>query len=148
DQVVLERFKESIFECLEETFERVRGVYLDKGTSLFETLDAISAEDASRSIAQNCATIAAQVEHVRFYLDVLCDIMRTKEIIKVNWREIWESVRQVTPQEWEALKHRLKESHQKVLATLKALASWEGEYDIAGAHSVLVHTAYHLGGIR
>ena len=43
--------------ALTETFESVNGVYLDKGTSLFETLAEISAEDASIPVGGNCATI-------------------------------------------------------------------------------------------
>src|SRR5438067_1184387 len=147
-QITLEQFTKELFECLDETFEQVRGIYLDKGTSLFETLDGISAEDASRSIAKNCATIAAQVEHVRFYLDVLNNMMQKEEVTNSDWREIWERVREVTPEEWEAQKRRLRESYQHVLTTIKNYERWEGEYGIAGALAVLTHTAYHLGGIR
>lgn len=148
NQIALELFTKELFECLEETFEQVRGVYLDKGTSLFETLENISVEEASRQIAEKCATIAAQVEHVRFYLDVLNDTMRKEEVVKVDWREIWQNVREVTPEEWEGQKRRLKESHQRILATIKNYDGWEGEYGISGSLAVLVHTAYHLGGIR
>lgn len=144
----IELFKKELFECLDETFEQVRGIYLDRGTSLFETLDSLSAEDASRTIADNCATVAAQVEHVRFYLDVLNDVMQKEEVTKVDWREIWGRVREVTPEEWEGEKRRLKESYQRVVATLKNYEKWEGEYGISGSLSVLAHTAYHLGGIR
>ncbi len=147
-QTAIELFKKELFQCLEETVEQVHGIYLDKGTSLFETLDRISAEDASRSIAEGGATIAAQVEHVRFYLDVLNDVMQKEEVIKVDWREIWERVHEVSPEEWEAQKQRLRESYQRVLATMKNYKKWEGEYGISGALAVLVHTAYHLGGIR
>ncbi|HYE65634.1 MAG TPA: DinB family protein [Pyrinomonadaceae bacterium] len=148
DQAIIELFKKELFQCLDETFEQVRGIYLDRGTSLFETLEGISAEDASRPIAENCATVAAQVEHVRFYLDVLNDVMQKEEVTKVDWREIWQNVREVTPEEWEGQKRRLRESYQRVLATLKSDERWQGEYGISGALAVLTHTAYHLGGIR
>ncbi len=144
----IELFKKELFECLDETFEQVHGIYLDKGTSLFETLDSLSAEDASRPIADGCATVAAQVEHVRFYLDVLNDMMQKGEVTKVDWREIWEKVREVTSEEWEAEKRRLRESYQRVRATMKSYEKWEGEYGISVSLAVLAHTAYHLGGIR
>jgi hypothetical protein len=146
NQTTTELFKEQLLQCLDETFQNTHGIYLDKGTSLFETLDGVSAADASRSIEEGRATIAAQVEHVRFYLDVLNDVMQTEEVAKVNWREIWESVREVTPEEWEAQKQRVRESHQRVLATINEKC--EGEYGISGALAILAHTAYHLGGIR
>lgn len=147
-QSIVEQFTKELFDSLEETFEQVHGIYLDKGTSLFETLESISAEDASRGVAERCPTIAAQVEHVRFYLDVLNDVLLRQEIVKVDWREIWQTVREVTPEEWEGQKCRLRESYQQVLATLKSIDGWTGEYDISGALSILAHTAYHLGGIR
>ncbi len=76
-QIPVKRFKKALFRCLDETFSNVQGIYLDKGTTLFETLEGVSAEEASRAISANSATIAAQVEHIRFYLDVFDDYMRT-----------------------------------------------------------------------
>lgn len=147
-QIPVERFKKALLECLEETFSNVRGIYLDKGTTLYETLDGVSAAEASQAISANSATIAAQVEHVRFYLDVLDDYMRTRVDKQNNWREIWETVREVTPEQWEDIKERLRQSHSRALATINSFEKWDGKYDIAGALSILVHTAYHLGGIR
>ncbi len=134
--------------CLEETFSNVRGIYLDKGTTLYETLESMSAEEASQAISTNSATIAAQVEHLRFYLDVIDDYLRTGVEKSNNWREIWDTVGSVTPEEWEDVKRRLKESHARVLSTLESFERWDGKYDITGGLSILAHTAYHLGGIR
>jgi hypothetical protein len=147
-QIPLKRFKKALLSCLDETFSNVRGIYLDKGTTLYETLDGVTAEEASQAISPKSATIAAQVEHIRFYLDVLDDYMRTGVDKSNNWREIWETVSTVTPEEWEATKRRLRESHDRVMATINSFDKWDGKYDIAGAMSILVHTAYHLGGIR
>ena len=147
-QIPVEHFKKSLFACLEETFSSVRGIYLDKGTTLYETLETVSAAEASRAISTNSATIAAQVEHVRFYLDVLDDYLRTGVEKTSNWREIWETVSSVTPDEWEDVKRRLKESHARVLSTLESFAGWDGTHGLTAALGVLVHTAYHLGGIR
>src|SRR5258705_10467870 len=142
------RLRESILECLDETFLEDHGIYLDKRCSLFPTLEGLSAQEASRSVAPDSATLAAQVEHVRFYLDVLNDVIRTKEIVKVDWKEIWRTVSKVTPAEWEEQKRRLLESYERVTTTLESLDGWDGEDKIAGALSVLSHTAYLLGGIR
>ena len=147
-QIPVKRFKKALLACLDETFSNVRGIYLDKGTTLYETLDGVSAEEASIAISPKSATIAAQVEHIRFYLDVLDDYMRTGVDKTNNWREIWETVSAVTPDEWEDIKRRLRESHERALTTINAFETWDGKYDIAGALSILVHTAYHLGGIR
>jgi hypothetical protein len=147
-QIPVKRFKKALLACLDETFSTVHGIYLDKGTMLYETLAGVSAAEASQAISANSATIAAQVEHVRFYLDVLDDYMRTGVDKTNNWREIWQSVRAVTPEEWEDTKHRLRQSHERAMSTINSFENWDGKYDIAGALSILVHTAYHLGGIR
>ena len=148
-QIPGERLKTTLLQFIDETFSQVHGMYLDKGTTLYETLDGVTAAEASRAAGPQSATIAAQVEHVRFYLDVLDEIINTKNIEKkYNWREIWETVREVTPEQWEDLKQRLHESHDRVLATINSFENWEGEYEIGGAISIIAHTAYHLGGIR
>ena len=147
-QLPVERFKQPLLDCLDETFSSVHGIFLDQGTTLFETLAGVSAEEASQAISSNSASIAAQVEHIRFYLDVLNDLMQTAEDKKNNWREIWETVREVTPEEWDDMKRRLNQSHERVLATINSFDKWDGKYNVTGALSVLVHTAYHLGGIR
>lgn len=148
-QVPVEQLKKTLLLFIDETFSHVQGLYLDKGTTLYETLDGVTAAEASRAAGPRSATIAAQVDHVRFYLDVLDEIIKTKNYEKkYNWREIWDTVREVTPEQWEDLKRRLHESHDRVMATINSFENWDGEYEIGGAISIIVHTAYHLGGIR
>jgi hypothetical protein len=145
---LLEIFKQEYFSLLEETFENVKGYYLDKNTSLFETLDTISAEVASRPVSANCASIAAHVEHVNFYINYLESFMLQQNPPKASWKEIWETVEAVTPEEWEASKAKLKASYEHLKATLQSFDTWEGEEQIGSALSILVHTAHHLGEIR
>src|SRR5688572_20038945 len=125
--VPVEEVKSTMLDVLKETFEQVSGIFLDKGTSLFETLATISAEEASRPVSATCASIAAQVEHVRFYLDVLEQYMRgTPPAEKVDWKHIWLTVREVTPEEWEAVNNRLKASYERVKSLLQTLDTWDG----------------------
>jgi len=146
-QIAIERFTSEIFPLLEETFERVNGIYLDKGTSLFETLDTITAEQASQPVSAHCASIAGQVEHVRFYLQVLQDYMQGKAVGKIDWQASW-YLKTVAPEEWAALKQRLRMSYESVTALIKSFTTWEGENELGGALAIVVHTAYHLGEIR
>jgi len=146
-QIALELFTKELYQILDETFEQVHGIYLDRNTSLFETLETVSAEEASRPVSARCASIAGQVEHVRFYLDVLERYMRGEEVGKVDWEGSW-YLKSVTAEEWEALKERLRGAYRSVLGVMKGFDTWEGENDVSGALAVLVHTAYHLGEIR
>ena len=145
---VTERFTEALFDMLDETFEHVHGVYLDRGTSLFETLADVSAEMASLPVSASCASLAAQVEHVRFYLEVLERSITNQPVGEVDWGEIWRTVRAVTPDEWVLSQRRLKETYVRITAYLCGLETWEGEDEVGGAMAILVHTAYHLGEIR
>jgi hypothetical protein len=61
-----ERFSKELFDILDETFDTHHGIYLDKNTSLFETLATINAAEASRPVGGKCASLAAQVAHVIF----------------------------------------------------------------------------------
>ncbi len=147
EQIPLKLFTDELFPLLEETFENVKGIYLDKGTSLFETLDTITAEEASRPISASCASIAGQVEHVRFYLQVLQDYMQQKEVGKVDWAASW-YLKTVTSEEWDALKQRLRSAYQDLTALVKGFDTWQGQEELGGALAIVVHTAYHLGEIR
>ena len=144
--IVATHFTNILYELLDETFEQVRGIYLDKGTSLFETLATISAEEASRPVGGRCATLAAQVEHVRFYLDVLESHMIKQAMVQVDWGEIWRTVHAVTPAEWAASQERLQTTYQRVRAAMQTL-TWD-EDDIGNTLAIIVHTAHHLGEIR
>jgi hypothetical protein len=143
-----ERFAKPLFEVLEETFETNHGIYLDKGTSLFETLDAITAAEASRPVGGKCASLAAQVAHVTFYLEVLERYIRDHDVGAADWGEVWRTVKEVTPDEWTALRHQLRQTYQRILTMLRGLQTWDDEAAIEGPMAVAVHTAYHLGEIR
>lgn len=146
--IQVEHFTSALYMLLDETFDNVHGYFLDKGTSLFETLTTISAEEASIPVGGKCATLAAQVKHVAFYLDVLERNVRTGTFEPVDWGEIWRTTGAVTPGEWEALKTGLRASYDRVKILIHDAPAWPSEREIGGAIATIVHTAYHLGEIR
>ena len=75
-----EIFSREILDLLDEAFEQHHGIFLDKGTSLFQTLDDVSAEQASRTASPKSASIAAHVKHVTFYLNVLHAYMQNMKL--------------------------------------------------------------------
>jgi hypothetical protein len=141
-------FKKSLYMLLDETFNKVQGIFLDKGTSFFETLATISAEEASIPVGGKCATLAAQVKHTAFYLDVLEENVRTQKFEQVDWGKIWREVTAVSPQEWQAIQDELRESYNRVKQLIHDQQEWHNEREIGGAIAMIVHTAYHLGEIR
>jgi hypothetical protein len=147
-QIQTEHFTKALYDMLDETFDNVHGYFLDKGTSMFETLATISAEEASVPVGGKCATLAAQVKHVAFYLDVLEKAVRTQQFEQQDWDKIWRETSAVTPEEWEALKSSLRESYDRIKALINDTTEWSSERQIGGAIAIIVHTAYHLGEIR
>lgn len=143
-----QHFTNALYALLDETFDNVQGFYLDKGTSLFATLATISAAEASIPVGGKCATLAAQVKHIAFYLDVLEKAVRTQQFERVDWDQIWRATKAVTPAEWEALKIALRESYNRIKVLVNDTTEWPSEREIGGAIAMIVHTAYHLGEIR
>lgn len=148
EQIQTEHFKKALFLLLDETFETVHGIILDKGTSLFETLSEISAAEASIPVGGRCATLAAQVRHVAFYLDVVTDAIRQGKFTEVDWGEIWRTTSEVSPDEWEALKLNLRNSYDSVRKLIEETNDWPSEREIGEAIALIAHSAYHLGEIR
>jgi hypothetical protein len=143
-----ERFTREFFDVFTETFETHHGIFLDRSTSLFETLAGITAEEASRPVGGKCATLAAQVTHVKFYLEVLERYMLEHDAGQVDWGEIWRTVAAVTPAEWDGLQRALKDTYRRILDRMQDHGSWNDDFSVASALAMVVHSAYHLGEIR
>ncbi|MFZ2362651.1 MAG: hypothetical protein WA040_25140 [Anaerolineae bacterium] len=146
--IATEHFQQALLAVLDETFDTVRGIYLDHGTSLFETLAGITAVEASIPVGGKCATLAAQVKHTAFYLDVLERVVRTQDTSPVDWDEIWRTVGAVSDDEWTAIQAELRASYDRVVRLIHETPVWPGEQEIGGAIGIIAHTAYHLGEIR
>lgn len=147
-EIQAEHFTSALYLLLDEAFDNVHGIFLDRGTSLFETLATISAVEASTPVGGKCATLAAQVKHVAFYLDTLEKNIRTQTFDPVDWGKIWRETTGVSTEEWEALKVDLRASYDRIKALIADQQTWPSEREIAGAMAMVVHTAYHLGEIR
>jgi hypothetical protein len=146
--IASEHFKQALLLVLDETFDNVQGIYLDQGTSLFETLAGITAEEASIPVGGQCATLAAQVKHVAFYLEVVERAVRSGDYQQVDWSQIWRTVGAVSPDEWTAIQAELRVRYQRIVELIDWYPEWPGPDEIAGAIGLIAHTAYHLGEIR
>jgi hypothetical protein len=144
---ISERFKKELLGLLDETFEHTHGFFLDRGNSLLETMERISAGEASHPVSLGGSSLAAQVDHICYHLRVLeSDIQRT-EFGKVDWQESWR-VKEVTADEWKILKERLRQMYRRVVSAIRRIDYEIEENDIGAPMAILAHTAYHLGGIR
>ncbi|MBK9925569.1 MAG: hypothetical protein IPP66_09785 [Anaerolineales bacterium] len=142
-----EDFLNNLFALLDETFENHHGIFLDKNTSLLTTLETVSSQEASIPVGGKCASLAAQVAHVTFYLEVLEKYSRGENPGKVDWGHIWRTVEKVTPVEWDDYKNKLRDAYHRIEKMFRDNKVWN-EDSIGGSMAIVVHTAYHLGEIR
>ncbi len=143
-----EDFTNNLLALLKETFEGSSpqvSAYLDRGVGVLNTIEKLSAIDASRSIVGNGTTIAAHTEHARFYLVTLLEFMNGRTE-KVNWDESW-LVKIVDETEWKLLKENVRRDYEIVVETFQQVEDWDDE-KVGDAMAIVVHTAYHLGAIR
>jgi hypothetical protein len=132
---------------LKETFEGPEGIYLDPDTSLLQTLNTVTAEQASIPVGGNCGSIAAQVSHAIYYIESFERLALENDDGPRDWQQIWKTVEKVTPDDWELLKNKLKEAYLRLDKLFQENPVWNGDR-MGGALSTIVHSAFHLGQIR
>jgi hypothetical protein len=116
-----ENFIKNLFAIFGETFDNPRGIYLDKGASLIQTLGNVSDRESSIPVGNKCASLAAQVAHITFYPEVLEKYFVKQEVDKVDRDEIWRTIHKATPEEWEHTKPKLKNANQHIETMFKKM---------------------------
>ena len=142
-----EDFRTNLLQLMGETFEKPIGIYLDPNTSLFQTLETISAQEASIPVGGKCASLAAQVAHVTFFIESFERFALQGDNSPRDWEDIWRTVEKVTPEKWDTYKSKLREAYDRMIKLFSENPAWN-EATIGGALSIVVHSAYHLGEIR
>jgi hypothetical protein len=141
DPVLHTIVSKSLLTLLDEVMSQVTGYFLDRGATMFETLARISSEEASRPVSSRNASLAAQVNHVRFYFDATIE-----NIADADWEGSWK-VGPVTDAEWQDLIARLRVSTERA-RTFISMVDGLNEAHLSDAIALIAHSAYHLGEIR
>jgi hypothetical protein len=144
--IKIEDFRGAVLTMLEEVFAKVQSFTLDPGTSLFETLATISAPEASQRVSSQGASLAAQVNHIRFYIDALLAGPPAEGEAHADWASSW-AIEAVSADEWMELIDRLRTSYEQARGFAQTFENWDVMY-IGGAIALVAHTSYHLGEIR
>ena len=137
--------QELLFALLNETFEQGGNIYVAKGTGLLPTLNAVTADMASRTPFPGAQTIAAHCAHVAYYVRVNHDGMLGRAQ-QFDWPSSWRE-QQVGAPEWEDLKARVRREYDALIETLHSLETCSVQ-QIGDSLAIVAHTAYHLGAIR
>lgn len=147
EQKLADTIRKELLELFEEGFTNVRGIFLDKGTSFFETLEGIDHVQASKQYPGIPETIASHVDHTIFYIVVLKEYISGKRNGKTDWAESWKTT-SVDAQKWTELKSRLKTEYGNLVKFIQEISDWGKEDYFGGTVAILAHCAYHLGAIR
>jgi hypothetical protein len=131
----------------EETFEKVHGSYLDRGTSFLETLASVDWREASRKRGAIKETIAAHVNHVVFYVVVLQEYITGERTGKTDWSLSW-LVEAVDETGWAELVGKLESEYRKLRDFIESVEEWGDADRFGGILSILAHCSYHLGAVR
>lgn len=119
---------------------------LDRGTSMFDTLAGISAEEASIPVSNQSATLAAQVDHTAYYIQELREGIDTNWANTPDWDASWQ-IGAVDAAQWQALIDNLRADYEWFTQLAETNEVWTADY-IGGAIAMIAHAAYHLGEIR
>lgn len=141
--------KESTKLALGEAFDTVVGMFLDKGDSLWETLEEVTAEQASIPIAPGGNSIASQVAHMNYYFGIMEQYMQGTEPKEKDWAAAWQTV-SVNEDEWKALQGELSEHQTRIYALIDNTPDeiFADTDIVGGTYAIVAHTAFHLGQIR
>jgi hypothetical protein len=119
---------------------------LDRGTSMFETLAGISAEEASIPVSAQSANLAAQVNHTAYYIQELREGLATNWANQADWDGSWK-VGAVDEAEWQALIQKLRAEYDWLKQAAYEVTDWSADI-VGGTIAMVAHAAYHLGEIR
>jgi len=115
---------------------------------LLRQLDGIDAAAASKRPMAGTTTVAAHADHVHYGLSLLNRWIagEANPWATADWTASWKRTA-VTPEEWRALREKLKGAARDWQKGVAARTEWD-DISSAGALASASHTAYHLGAIR
>ena len=99
----------------------------------------------SRPIPEDAPSIAGQVHHVAFHVEMSSAWLKGDRADR-DWAKSW-SVREVDAKEWDSLRRRIRAEYDQLVRAVGEEESARGEAlpTVIGA---IAHAAYHLGAIR
>lgn len=146
--IPMSAFVDGMVMTLRELFEEVPrpSMMLDPGDAWFQTLESVTAEEASIPAASGISNIAAEVNHASYYIEVTLAFVRG-ERPETDWPGSWQ-VGAVDDAAWQALKDKLRASYDQLLALAHDPAGWADPMAVTGGIATAAHCAYHLGEVR
>jgi hypothetical protein len=117
----------------------------EPGTGVFGTIGELTAAQASTVGGPGRTTIAGHVHHLSSSVALSTRELRGESPPRDRSRS-W-TVFTVDEAEWAALRTRLRDEYERLLAAIKTHTLWD-EDTLGVAMGAIAHSAYHLGAIR
>ena len=121
----------------------------EPASGLIGTLDALSAEAASRPPTPGGRTAAAHAQHELFALDLARRRLEGEDpaaATAADWDASW-GTGTVTEPMWANLRAELRRAGAELRQTIESKQDWS-DTDIKGLAATLAHLTYHLGAVR
>lgn len=144
-------FQKSVGILFREAFEGIppgaSGTwFVEKDEAIFNTMNSVSAEQASKTPPAGCQSLAAHAFHIHYTLKRMNDEIRSVSRTD-SWEVSW-AKQTASPGEWEQLKKDIRLEYELILEFLTTNENWAEEGWVTGTAALPVHMAYHLGAIR
>lgn len=138
----------AVRQLLKEAFGGAEGgnSWFVDDAGLLATAHALSAEQASRAPTAGGATIAAHIEHVRWFVALLNAYARG-ERPPIDWGSSW-SVREVDADGWPELLAALEREARELQDHLDAGIDLDDAQRVMTILATVAHVAYHVGAVR
>ncbi|HRP62489.1 MAG TPA: DinB family protein [Phycisphaerales bacterium] len=139
-------------ELFTEAFEGANGpatwfVNNEPNCGIFGSIESLSASDASRATIDGGRSLAAHVEHLRWWLANVNSVARGGAW-NPDWSGSW-SVQIVSDDEWKTLRDALRMEYQRVLDSLAEVnITPDDRMMLTGMMAMSAHAAHHLGTMR
>ena len=111
----------------------------------FPTLDALSAEEASRAVRAGASTLAAHAGHMRFSLEVSRRWV-SGDRGPFDWHQSW-AVCEVDDATWAELRAGLRQEYHALRRALDEATDFPQPV-FTGVIAAVAHAAYHLGAVK
>lgn len=141
---------EALSVLVRETFEGVRPGerytwFVEGKECLLAIFEEIGHEQASSDFGRGVASIAAHLDHARYYLSNTNGWARG-EHPTADWEASWQN-QTVDENTWRGLGHSLRADYEEFLGHLAAKPELDQDA-FTGALANLGHAAFHLGAVR
>ncbi len=121
-------------------------LFVQGGKGIFNTLEQVTAEQASKKPSAECSSIFAHLNHARHYLSLFMAGVRGEEV-DLDWDATW-AKQTCTEEEWAHLAKDMRREYEETYEYIQNGDLSKDEDLPMYALGELAHAAFHLGAVR